>query len=806
MKRRTWDAYDPRQWTWKVTDEELEARRAEADEEGSAEKEYYLEGYPILETPPAETDPEPWGETRVVGTRRPRVDAYERVSGTARYPSDLVMPGMLYAAILRCPHPHARVLGVDVSAAESMDGVEGVISAFTPVPAAIRGHEALIREQLFPQVCRYEGEAVAAVVARTPYLVHDALRAIDVQYEELPFVSDERDAWEAGAPLVHEDGNMVSEPRTYERGDLEAGFAAADVVLEENYRTEAEFHTPLEPHGLVAAWDGDALTLWESTQGVFSVQAQAAAALQMPMSKVRVVGHYMGGGFGAKLSAGKYTLVAALLSRVSARPVKLFLSREETLLVVGNRPPNNMRLKAGIMRDGTLTALEFEGTGTGGAYPAGGTSALEFLIQDLYTCENVRTETRDYFINSGPSRAMRAPGHPQCAWALEQMLDSLAEAIGMDPVEMRLKNIPTESQLRGVPYTTTGLTECMTEGAAAFGWEAGREETGADKPLPGNKRRGVGMGSCMWAAGGGGPPSTAIVKVFRDGSVNLNMGASDIGTGTKTVMAMVVAEELWVDPDDVQIEHADTGTTQFATGSGGSKTVPTESPAVRAAALDARRQLLDLAAAQLEVPAESLDLREGRVVHRDGSGEDLPLTQIRQLRRQGVVVGIGYRGPNPSGMAVNPFAAQFCEVEVDMDTGEVEILRFVGAHDSGRVMNRTTYDNQVFGGIAMGIGFGTTEKRILDRGRTGLLLNRSWHDYKVPTAMDVPADIEVVPIEPEDQQANSTGAKGIGEPATIATAPAVANAVYHATGVRITATPITPAALVEAMANRRGRV
>jgi xanthine dehydrogenase YagR molybdenum-binding subunit len=780
--------------------------RAPEVSDPDSEVEYHLEGYPILETPQEQVmePPEPWGETRVVGTRRPKVDAYERVSGTAKYPSDITMPGMLYGAILRSPHPNARVVSVDTSAAEAMDGVRAAISAFTPLSRALRPHRDLITDTLFMEHCRYEGETVAAVAADTPYQARDALRAIVVEYEELPFVSDERDALLPDAPPVQEGGNRVTDPGVYNRGDLDAGFAEADVVLEENYRTEAELHTALEPHGCVANWDGDSLTLWESTQGVYAVQSQAARALGLPLSKVRVVGHYMGGGFGAKLQAGKYTIIAALLAKTSARPVKLFLTREETMLAVGNRPPANMRVKAGVRRDGTLTALDFHGVGTGGAYRAGGTFFNDTATTEIYTCANVRATTEDLYINAGPARPMRAPGHPQCAWALEQMMDALAEAIGMDPVEFRLKNVPESSQARGVPYSTTGLAECLAEGARAFGWEEARGRSGPeDDPAI---RRGVGMASALWAAGGGGPPSTVIVKLFSDGSVNLNMGASDIGTGTKTVMSMVVAEELWVDPDAVQVEHADTATTQFATGSGGSKTVPTESPAVRAAALEVKRQILEMAAGQLGVEVDMLELREGEVVSTGDPSVGVPITDLRQLGRQGLVVGVGYRGPNPQGKAVNPFVAQFCEVEVDMRTGETQIVRFLGAHDSGRVMNRTTYDNQVFGGITMGIGFGTTERRLLDRGRTGLLLSRSWHDYKIPTALDVPADMSVLPIETNDADANTTGAKGIGEPATIATAPAVANAVYNATGVRITDGPITPASLLQGIAGRQGRV
>jgi xanthine dehydrogenase YagR molybdenum-binding subunit len=267
-----------------------------------------------------------------------------------------------------------------------------------------------------------------------------------------------------------------------------------------------------------------------------------------------------------------------------------------------------------------------------------------------------------------------------------------------------------------------------------------------------------------------------------------------------------VAEELGVNPDDVQIGHADTGTTQFATASGGSKTVPTESPAVRAAALDVKQQLLEIAAEEMEADASALRLEEGRIVATDDASKQMEIAALRGLRRRRSITGIGYRGPNPQGKAVNPFAVQFCEVAVNMRTGEVDIVRFLAAHDSGRIMNRLTCQNQVFGGITMGIGYGKTECRILDRDQTGKMVNKNWHDYKLPTALDVPADMEFVPIDRPDPEANTTGAKGIGEPATIPTAAAFANAVYHATGVRMTDSPICPSRLVQAIAASRGEV
>jgi CO/xanthine dehydrogenase Mo-binding subunit len=762
---------------------------------------YYVDGT-LPETPLPGKEPPPWKATSVVGKPLPRVDAYERVSGSAVYPSDVRLPNMLHGAILRCPHPHARVRRVDTSAALKVPGVRVVVSGATPEADLVFKKDPVGDMRLFDSICRYEGDAVAAVAAETPYQAWDAVNAIRVDYEVLPFVADERRALQPGAAPVHPKGNL-SKKDSYQRGDVAQGFAAADVVLEASYRTECELHTPLEPHGCVASWDGGSLTLWESSQGVYAVQSRVAEVLRLPLARVRVIGHYMGGGFGSKLEPGKYTIIAAVMAKLSGRPVRLFLTREETYLSVGNRPPTNMTVKAGVTRDGTLTALEFTVLGTGGAYTAGGTSLVDWLARDLYTCPNVRTSGTDVFINAGPARAFRAPGHPQGAWALEQIMDALAEAIGMDPVQLRLRNIPSFSQAReGNPeYTSTAFRECLEQGAAAFGWEQARRDARAQN-VQGHIRRGVGVAGGLWFAGGGRPPATVIVKLFPDGSANLNMGASDLGTGTKTVMAMVVAEELGITPEAVQVENADTGTTQYAYPSGGSKTVPTEAPATRNAAVQVKQKLLAMAAEALKVDLAELDYRGREIVSRRDPATRIAVQELDALKRQGGVVGIGYRGPNPKDKTVNPFAAHFCEVEVNTRTGELKILRFLAAQDSGRVMNRLTYDNQVIGGIAMGIGLATTEMRVLDAGQTGKMVNRNWHDYKLPTALDVPAEVTCLPIEPVDTEANNTGAKGLGEPATIPTAAAVANAVYHATGLRITDTPIHPQQLAQRLADR----
>ena len=759
---------------------------------------YYTSSVAIPSTPESGKRPAPWDKTAVIGKPSPRVDAYERVTGTAVYPSDIILPNMIFGAILRSPHSHAKVKKVDFVQAENMPGVRAVITGETPEANVTWSYSKEVKTRLFDNFCRFEGEAVAAVAADTPYQAADALKAIQVDYEILPYVSDERAALAKHATAVQPNGNQVSPEKTYSRGDVEKGFDNADVVLDAKFRTECEIHTPLELHGCVAYWDGDLLVIHESTQGVYAVQKTVADILKLPLSKVRVVGHYLGGGFGSKLSPGKYTVIAALLAKKTGKPVKLFLSREETYLCTGNRPPANMTLKAGATKEGKLTALDFSVVGTGGAYPAGGTSLVDWLVRDLYKCPNVRTAATDVYINAGPARPFRAPGHPQGAWALEQMMDELAAVIDMDPIDFRLKNIPTYSQSRpkNPSYTTTGLEECIRKGADRFNW-AERRKACKEINKKGHMRRGVGMAACLWVVGGGGPPSTIILKMFSDGSANLNMGASDIGTGTKTIMAMVVAEELGIKPEMIQIEHADTGTTQFATPSGGSKTVPTEAPAVRSAAVDVKRQLMEMASHELYTDMADLGFDGDDILSKTNPEKKINIKDISGLNRRGVVVGVGYRGPNPENKVVNPFAAQFCEVEINTMTGEVKILDFLGVHESGRVMNRMTYDNQVFGGIVMGIGFAMTEVRVLDSETTGKLLNKNWHDYKLPTALDVADQMTSLPIEMPDDEANITGAKGLGEPVTIPTAAAIANAVFNATGIRVHNTPINPTQMME---------
>ncbi len=747
---------------------------------------------------PEVLDLPPWGKTTVVGAPVPRIDGHDRVGGTAVYVRDLALPGMLHCAIVRSPHAHATVRRIDTTAAAAMPGVHAIITTDSPeakIPWVLTSQGAL--SQLLDPHCRYEGEEVAAVAAETPLQAADAARAVIVEYETLPTVVDYEAATLPEAPKLHPAGNQPSPSRTSQRGDVQAAFATADAVVEHTFHTPCEMHVPLEVHGSVAQWDSGQLEVWDSTQGVYAVRDSLALAFKLPLSSVRVASHYMGGGFGSKLELGKYTVIAAVLARRTGRAVKCVLTREEMMRCVGNRPANTITLKAGARKDGTLVALDATLLGAMGAYPTGATSS--YLMLDLYTCPNVRVVERSVLINAGQARAFRAPGYPQAAWALEQVLDELATKLRLDPVALRLKNIPVVSQLRnGQPYTSTGLAECLRRGAEKFGWaEASKAAASA-----GHVKRGVGLAAGMWGSPGA-PSATAIIKLYADGSVNINSGAADIGTGTKTVFAQVAAEELSVKVERVRVEYADTATTQYAPSSGGSQTILVNTPAVRAAAADVKAQLLALAADELKKDVATLSVKDGSIVI---AGEDrmVPFSSLRSLAQRQQLVGVGRRAPHPPGKVALPFAAHFAEVEVNTRTGAVRVIRYVAAQDSGRVMNALTFENQVLGGVTMGIGFGLTEQRVLDR-QTGKLANGSWHDYKIPTAMDFPTDFQCVAVDLQDQECNSVGAKGLGEPATIPAAAAIANAVCDAIGRRIYDAPITPASIVNALSRAGGR-
>jgi xanthine dehydrogenase YagR molybdenum-binding subunit len=745
----------------------------------------------LAEVPQGGSEPlPPADKTRVIGQPVSRVDGYDKVSGTARYTFDIALPNMAHARTLRSPHSHARITAIHTREAEQMPGVLAVIHHGNSPEIPWYGNSFL-----FDPHVRYVGDEVACVAAETADAAEAALRRIKVDYEILPFVTDAAAAMKEDAPAVHEGGNVQGgKPSVYARGDYDAGRAEADVVVEETFSTQVEVHNPTEVHCSVANWDGDRLTVWDSTQAIFGVRDTVSRSLNLPASNVRVIKKYMGGGFGSKLAAGKYTVMAALLARQIGRPVKITLDRTEMNLAVGNRPDSVQTLTVGTRRDGTLTAMRHYSYGAVGAYPSG--AGCSWPFRTIYQCPNLQTEEYSVFINAGPGRPFRAPGHVQGTFALESMMDMVAEKLGMDPLDFRRKNHATTDQVMNLPYTSKKLLEAYDAGARAIGWERRRKVPGSDK---GRFKRGIGVASQIWW-GGGGPPAGVFLKLNRDGSVRLIAGTQDIGTGTYTTMTQVAAEILEIPMERIQVNLGDTAVGPYCPLSGGSLTTPSVMPAVAHAAQQMKAKLLSGAAAIMEVPETELEYRQGEVLHATGAQKKMTIPEIVGKMREQVLVTFGERNANPEGFAINSFGAQFADVEVDTLTGKVRVVKVVAAHDIGRAINRMTLENQFHGGIMQGLGFALQEERVIDP-QTGKVLTVNLHDYKMPTIMDIP-EIEVIIVSEADTKISNVGAKGAGEPAMIPTPGAIANAIYNAIGVRILSMPMSPDKILTALSKK----
>ncbi|MEA2511328.1 MAG: xanthine dehydrogenase molybdenum-binding subunit, partial [Thermomicrobiales bacterium] len=483
------------------------------------------------------------------------------------------------------------------------------------------------------------------------------------------------------------------------------------------------------------------------------------------------------------------------LSQRSGRPVQLMLDREAENLAVGNRNPTRQHLRLGAKRDGTLTAIAVEIEQGAGAHMAGGEgSETAGMYQTLYRCPHVRTEQCVVYTNTGPAVAFRAPGHVEAAFALEQAMDELARRLEIDPIELRLRNYTERNQLEEEPYTSPdSLRLCYQRAAEAFSWRGYQRP-----PATGSKRRGIGFAAHDWG-GSGYPPGYAWVKLNSDGTADVVTGTQDIGTGTRTALTQVAAEELGLSMGSVDLHLGDTANGPYAPVSSGSATQATIGPAVRAAAADAKKQLLEAASKYLEAPPERLRVRDGKIFV-EGEPEDraVPVGDVTAAIAPHMIQGRGARGPNPEGKSVRTFGAQCVEVEIDVETGDVTVLRVVASHDCGRIINPTMVEAQVIGAVTQGIGYALTEGRVVDE-RFGVVLNANLEEYKVPTVADVPP-IEHAEVNVPDPEANPTGAKGIGEPPLVPTAPAIANAIFDAIGVRAYDLPLSRHRIFELLA------
>jgi xanthine dehydrogenase YagR molybdenum-binding subunit len=766
-------------------------------------------------TPPAW---QPNASLQQVGKPTPRIDGIEKVSGRAHYTSDIVRPGQLIGKVLRSPHPHARIHRIDVSEALKMPGVKAALALPHLLGIADDGNGKTKQVQSV----RYYGQPIAAVAAQTMEQATAALGKIKVDYDVLPFVVDPTEARQPSAPKVfaqpvtargsaggggskdklNQVGNIRGPKRSAPRGrdvDKQAtqvtqALLAGPQGVRATYKTQVQTHSALETHGLCAEWSraGDELTVWASTQGIFSVRDELAEYLDIPQSKVRVITDYCGGGFGAKFGAGNYGVLAALLAKEAKAPVRIMLDRREEHLAVGNRPGSEQTVALAAAADGKLTAIEVKGFGFGGAGAGAGFGGPAL---SMYDCPAVYVEESDVFTHSGPLAAFRAPGHPQGAFALEQAMDELAERLHLDPVALREKNDshPARRQQR-------------QRAAAAFGWSS-RTAAGQGKRSGklGEVRRGSGMAQGCWYHMVN-LDSSAEVRIHRDGSVEILTGVQDIGSGIRTPLAQIVAEELQVPISKVKVTIGDTRLPP-GPGSGGSVTTASISPAAREAAYAAKQALLKELQAVLgldKVP----ELTGGAVVGVKAGKPlpPLPFDRACARMRRNEVLGSATRQPDYGATVTGrrgQFAAQlggvqFAEVEVNTLTGVVKVLRIVAGHDCGRPVNPLLVENQIHGGIIQGLSYALFEERRLDP-KTGRILNGNFEQYKVAGALDVPK-IEVILLE-ELRGRSSTDVSGIGEPATVPTAAAIANAVYNAIGVRIRELPITPAKVLAALAS-----
>jgi len=706
----------------------------------------------------------PAGPLTVVGHDARRQDAPERVRGEARFTADIQLPGMLHTAVLRSPYAHARVRSIDFTKALALPGVRGALG-----PGEAKGLE---------EEAGFAGAPVAAVAADTFGQAQAALAAAEVDWEELEAVLDPEDA------VARE---LFTAPSArYERGDFDRALAEADVVVEGTYRTSVVLHNSMETHQAICEWVGDTLNVYISTQYIWGVRDAVSKELGIPGDKVRVVCEYMGGGFGSKNGPDEYTFVAAELAKRTGRPVRCALTRREENTAAGNRNATLQKLTVGAKNDGTIVALGGEFINAVGW--SGWSAMTEGPTQMLYACENVRTVRHGAKINTPPMKAFRAPGFVEGTFSLECLIDELAAKLELDPLELRRRNYADSNDDK--PFSSKNLMQCYE--LAQKHWDR-RDEVRARSTD--TWKHGVGMASQIWF-GGGGPPSYAWIRATSDGRFTVVTAMQDIGTGTRTAMALIAAEELGVSLDRVEVVLGDSARGPYATLSAGSSTTPSVGPAVRAAAADAKRQILEIAAQRYDTEERVLDIKNGIVVSDDGN-VSTPLEDLLGILEDAQILGKGGRGPNPTGMSVLTFGVQVVEVAVDVETGEIRVERVAAAHDVGRIINALGARSQVEGGIIQGIGHTLSEQRLLDP-ETGRVLTTTLDAYRMPTIADVP-EIVCEFVDEPDAHLTNLGSKGLGEPPIVPLAAAVANAIRDATGADVHELPISREEMLRAL-------
>lgn len=776
----------------------------------------------------------------LIGRRIPKMDAPDKASGRTRYIDDIDVPGQLHAKILRSTQVHARIVSIDTAAARALAGVHAVITAADvpwqrPIGVA-RDHLPLKTDRV-----RSLRDEIAAVAADSAEIAEAALRLIRVVYEPLPVVTDAVEALRPGAPLIHPephgpDGSAHLKPGApvafagkpdnvamtfdYSQGDVVQGEAESDVVVEDTFRLHYVTHCCMGVSGVIAEFDPRGnLLLHSNTQVPFLHKREFADLLGIDPGRIRIIQPPIGGGFGSKLDIYPFEPIAIFLARITRRPVKLVFSREEEFLASPTRQPVVLRLRSGCRRDGTLTFRSVETLHDNGAYTSWGATTPFVMMQtfsSLYRVPHCLYHTKAVYTNNPYAGSFRGYGNLQATFAVEAHMDRLADALGMDPFEFRLKNAqdPGETTPQGMNFKTCGLKECLATAVTRSGYAEKRRANRAHRSDTNPVKRGIGMASMLHVGGGAKIyPSDGcgtILKIDDFAHVTLITGASEIGQGSETVLAQLVCEELGLPLSAVTVVNNDTDITPWDVGVHASRTTFIAGNSAIGAARKAKEKILSAAATKCAVPVDELDLKGGCVIRSADSTRIFDLGKfIRSLhfsdKAELVMTTFYYEPPSRHQdkefkgdvSAAYAWATQVCEVEVDTETGIVRLLKVTGAHDVGRVLNRLGIEGQIEGGIVMGQGYALTENLQVEDGVTR---NPNFRDYKLVTAPEIP-EMDISFIETLDGE-GPQGAKGVGEAPAICIAAAVANAIENATGVRICEAPFTPEKVYRALRGR----
>lgn len=742
----------------------------------------------------------------LVGQSLPRLDALEKVTGTARFVTDLTLPRILVGKIVRSPLPHARIINIDTTRATKAPGVRAVVTA-DDTPKRVAGQIVADEPMLATDKVRYIGEQVAAVAAESEEAAEEALSLIQVDYQELAPVFDPELAMGPGASLVHDGGNIAFHFE-YRRGDIERGFSESDYIFESRYRTQMNHQGYMEPRACLASADANGkVTIWGGFQSIFVIRRRVAHLLALEENKVRVIQPYTGGGFGGKTSSSKAP-ICALLALKTGRPVRMANSREEEFRAGRPRVPGIIEQRVGVKKDGRFLARQVKVIADCGAYSGNAPHIAETMAnraENMYRFSHLKGEGFVIYTNKTPCGANRGFGNPQSHFALESQIDEIAHGLRIDPLELRLKNAigPNEVTLHGWKILSCGLKECLQEATKRTGWK--------EKKARRKEGYGIGLAAAIHVSGNRRlqdfAGSSAFVKVDPDGKVTLITGEGDTGQGAWTVLAQMVAEELGISPSDVAVAPCDTDIAPFCIGAFASRVTVIGGNAVRAAASDARHQLFEVAAQVLEANPDDLVAQGGKIFVKGAPSRAIPFAEAsrRAVYRQGggPVLGRGTYDPPTQLQDENlygnfcqsyPFCAQVAEVEVDRATGAVKLLSVFAADDAGKVINPLAEEGQVDGCLSQALGLALMEEMAWEGGN---IINGSFMDYKMPAAADMPA-MKAAFIETDDPT-GPYGAKSGSEGPVSPLAAAIGNAIFDAVGVRIKSLPITPEKILKAL-------